>query len=120
MQEARADLYEAADALIYVLARIAGEADLEALERLVNALPRLTRLLDILEKLDDEKLRALERLLDLAARVGAKEAECIGEALDREPEPVQGLRGILELLRDEEFARGLARAVEIVRALGRC
>ena len=110
------EVYEAADAVLEVLARRLGEEDLERLAVLLDRLPLLVRLL---EALDEETVESLVRLLGLARRLGGV-AGCLGEALEREPVKVEGLRGLLGLLRDEEVMRGLGRAVEILRSLGRC
>ena len=116
--QASQDLYEAADALVYTLARLLSTVDTDKLERLLDLAPRL---LEFVERLDEEKLEALEKLLDLAARLaGSPCTEHALGALEAQVEPVKGLRGLLSALGDEEVARGLGRMIEILRALGRC
>ena len=116
--QASQDLYEAADTLVYTIARLISTIDTDKLEKLLDLAPRL---LDLIERLDDKKLEALERLLDLAAQLSASPCteEALG-ALEKPAEPVKGLRGLLSMLKDEEVARGLGRMLEILRALGRC
>jgi len=111
------DLYEAADAALIVAAKKLADADLEALERLLDKLPLLVRLLDML---DEQTVEALEKLLGLAKELATQYGPCLEEAMKREPEKIQGLRGLLAVLKDEKAMAGLARAVELLRALGGC
>ncbi len=112
-----ADVYEALDGVIYILARVLAESDIDKLTERVEKLERLTRLLDML---DEEKISALERLLTVLLDVGEKYSGCVAEAVEKPAQPVSGLRGALSLLKDEDVARGLGKIVEILRALGRC
>ena len=111
------EVYEAADALLRIAARRASSMDLEALAGVLEKLPLLARLL---ERLDEETVDALARLLDVLGSVAKQYGPCVEEAVRREPEQISGLKGILSVLRDEEAMRGLSILVEILRGLGRC
>ncbi len=111
------EVYEAADALLRIAARQASSIDLEAFASLLEKLPLLARLL---ERLDEETVDALARLLDVLGTVAKQYGPCVEEAVRGEPREIRGLKGLLSVLRDEEAMRGLGLLVEIMRGLGRC
>ncbi len=119
------DTYEALDAGIEAALRLMAQVDLDRLERLVEILPKIEKLLALLDKLDDNTIASLEKLIDLLPVLTSRldnTAPCIEEAFRsvEGAEPVTGLKGLLNLLRDKEVQEGIGKAVAVLRVLGKC
>ncbi|MCE4610229.1 MAG: DUF1641 domain-containing protein [Desulfurococcales archaeon] len=119
------DTYEALDAGLEAVLRLMAHVDLDKLERLVELLPKIEKLLVLLDKLDDDTIASLEKLIDLLPVVTSRldnAVPCLEEAFKsvEGAEPVTGLKGLLNLLRDKEVQEGIGKAVAVLRVLGKC
>ncbi len=111
------DVYDFLDSLIYLAATKLSDEDVNKLVVLAERLPLL---LEILEKLDERTIRGLERLVNIASVLGEKYGDCLESAAREKVEPIEGLRGIMSILKDEEAMKGLAIALSFIKALGKC
>lgn len=111
------DVYDFLDSLIYLAATKLSDEDVNKLVMLTERLPLL---LEMLEKLDEKTIKGLERLLNIASLLGEKYGSCLESVAEQKVEPVEGLRGIMSILKDEEAMKGLAIALSFIKALGKC
>ncbi len=117
--------YDALDAWLEALIRIAEQFDYEKIEKLVEYAPKIEKLMGLLEKIDDETIASLEKLISILPLVASKLdaiVPCVEKALQsiETAEPTVGLKGLLKLLRDKEVQEGIGKVAAILRVFGKC
>ncbi len=119
------DVYEVLDSLLESGTKLLEQIDSDQLNALVEQAPKLMKLVSLLEKIDDETIESLEKLLGLLPLLG-KLANNLGPCMEQAiesmntAEPIAGLRGLLKTLRDKDVQEGLGKIMAVVKAVGKC